>query len=138
MGYDEGSGGGRCFGSRTPKLEKRILNDISGVAPGGELLAIMGPSGAGKTSLLDVLAGRQPGFTGSLALNGQVCTGTVVREMSAYVMQDDMLLNTLTPHEYMTFSASLRLAHLSAAQREERVRLLLVRMPVDSRKRRIC
>ena len=38
--------------------KKTILNDISGSMKGGEVCALMGPSGAGKTSLLNVLAGR--------------------------------------------------------------------------------
>ena len=46
---------GRLFKREfTPKT---ILNDISGVAKPGQLLSIMGPSGGGKTSLLNVLAG---------------------------------------------------------------------------------
>lgn len=40
------------------KERKNILNDISGSMKGGEVCALMGPSGAGKTSLLNVLAGR--------------------------------------------------------------------------------
>ena len=44
------------FTVTTPEGEKRILNDVSGFAKPGQLLAIMGPSGAGKTSLLNALA----------------------------------------------------------------------------------
>ena len=35
-----------------------ILNKLSGFCPGGEVTAIMGSSGAGKTSLLNIIAAR--------------------------------------------------------------------------------
>lgn len=37
---------------------KEILKGVSGAVGSGEVLAIIGPSGAGKTSLLDVLVGK--------------------------------------------------------------------------------
>ena len=37
---------------------KTILEDVSGFAKPGELVAIMGASGGGKTSLLNILASR--------------------------------------------------------------------------------
>lgn len=42
---------------RASKKEKRILNDVSGLASAGRLLAIMGASGAGKTTLVRVCGG---------------------------------------------------------------------------------
>ena len=49
---------------------KHILSDISGSANPGELLAIMGPSGAGKTSLLNALARLNPLATGDVSGGG--------------------------------------------------------------------
>ncbi len=40
------------------KTEKTVLNGISGYAKGGECLAIIGGSGAGKSSLLNILSDR--------------------------------------------------------------------------------
>ena len=45
---------------------RRILEDISGEARDGRLLGIMGPSGAGKTSLLHVLGGMLQTRTGQV------------------------------------------------------------------------
>ena len=53
----------------------------------GDVCALMGPSGAGKTSLLDILAGRknQGRTTGTVALNGNTLSPKERREVSGYV-----------------------------------------------------
>lgn len=82
----------------------------------GQTLYIMGSSGAGKTSLLNLLADRvnrkNPGFniTGEIMLN----KNTPVSDKSfgivgSYVMQDDILFEDLTVKEAITFSARLKL-----------------------------
>ena len=56
--------------AQTPAGPKAILRGLSGFASPGELVAIMGPSGAGKTSLLNCLAQRSAGYSGEVLLNG--------------------------------------------------------------------
>lgn len=91
-----------------------ILTDVSGVAAGGEVCCIMGSSGAGKTSLLSLLAGRYS-TTGDITTSGAVAIGGVVidpveyKRSIAYVMQDDALVPTSTPREALSFSVALRL-----------------------------
>ena len=63
------------------------------------LLAIMGPSGGGKTSLLNALAGQVPAtkgmqLRGDLSLNGAPRAESAVRQ--AYVQQEDMFYAQLT------------------------------------------
>jgi ABC-type multidrug transport system ATPase subunit len=63
------------------------------------LLAIMGPSGGGKTSLLNALAGQVPAtkgmrLRGDLAINGAPRAAASVRQ--AYVQQEDMFYAQLT------------------------------------------
>jgi len=60
---------GSFFKSKT--AEKQILKDLSGAAEPGELLAIMGPSGGGKTSLLNALSRRTKITSGTVTLNGK-------------------------------------------------------------------
>lgn len=55
---------------------KQILTTITGQALAGQMVAIMGPTGSGKTSLLNVLAMRCPivkggDLTGSFKVNGE-------------------------------------------------------------------
>lgn len=54
-----------------PPKKKTILEDISGFVAPGELVALMGASGAGKTSLLNILAGKNKEFSGKVRVNGQ-------------------------------------------------------------------
>ncbi|CAG9464674.1 unnamed protein product, partial [Pedinophyceae sp. YPF-701] len=86
----------------------------------GCLLAVMGPSGAGKTSLLDVLAGRRPECCvgGEITVNGRVASPSALRRVTGYVLQDDVLHGTSTAFEFLMFHAELRLPGKS---REERV-----------------
>lgn len=74
--------------------KKTILHNVSGNAVSGELLAIMGPTGCGKTSLMNILAGRVAGLkpsdtelTGSIYVNGHQRDDNIFRKLSAYVLQ---------------------------------------------------
>ena len=103
--------------------KKQILHSISGMAgpsreTSGDVCALMGSSGAGKTSLLDVLAGRkyQGRITGTIYVNGRAMTGRQMREVSGYVVQEDILPSMLTVIEHLKFHAHLRLGSRVSAQ----------------------
>lgn len=76
----------------------------------------MGASGAGKTSLLNILAGRAT-TSGRIRIEADVRlnnyavdpTNITVRKFIAFVAQDDSLPATATPRESIRFSAKLRL-----------------------------
>jgi ABC-type multidrug transport system ATPase subunit len=70
---------------KTSTGAKRILDQVSGSAFPGEVLYIMGPSGAGKTSLLDSLAGRtkiKP--QGNMFIDQKPLTAALLKESSQY------------------------------------------------------
>lgn len=89
---------------------KTILDGVSANMRPGTLTAILGGSGSGKTSLLNVIAGRMRGgrirASGSIMFNGQ---DDIDRIRSAYVMQQDVLIPTLTVRETLQYAADLRL-----------------------------
>nr|XP_046188594.1 broad substrate specificity ATP-binding cassette transporter ABCG2-like isoform X3 [Oncorhynchus gorbuscha] len=104
--------------------EKHILKDISGIMRPG-MNAIMGPTGSGKTSLLDVIAGRKDpaGLKfGQVLIDGKMVDSDL-RLISAYVVQDDILMGTLSVRENLLFSVNLRLdpRHYSTADKQQRV-----------------
>uniref|UniRef100_A0A8B9H1X9 ATP binding cassette subfamily G member 2 (JR blood group) n=1 Tax=Astyanax mexicanus TaxID=7994 RepID=A0A8B9H1X9_ASTMX len=84
---------------------------FSGIMNSG-MNAIMGPTGSGKTSLLDVIAGRKDprGLKSGKVLVDNALVTSSLRLSSAYVVQNDVLMGTLTVRENLAFSANLRLS----------------------------
>jgi ATP-binding cassette subfamily G (WHITE) protein 1 len=109
------------FGARGSKT---VLHEVSGIFQAGKFTAIMGSSGAGKTSLLNAVGGEASGGTlsGRITVNGQSIALEHMRRLRAFVFQDDVMLGTMTVREVITMSARLRLPEsMSLAQKEERV-----------------
>jgi len=100
---------------------KEILHGVSGSVKPGELCCIIGPSGAGKTSLMDTLAGRiQKGVaaTSIIELDGKKLTRARAGRLIAYVEQEDCVFATETPRECMKFSADLRLPKSTTTEKK--------------------
>ncbi|KAF0708649.1 Aste57867_6273 [Aphanomyces stellatus] len=91
-----------------PELE--LLKGVSGVALPGTVTALMGSSGAGKTTLMDVIAGRKTGgkIVGDILLNGYPATDLAIRRCTGYCEQMDIHCESATFREALTFSAMLR------------------------------
>ncbi|KAH0835993.1 putative ATP-dependent permease [Fonsecaea pedrosoi] len=103
---------------------KEILSGISGIAHPGQLTAIMGASGAGKSTFLDILARKNKRGTvlGHMYVNGEKILDGEYRNVVGYVDQEDTLLPTLTVHETISTSALLRLpADMGISVKEQRV-----------------
>lgn len=60
------------------------------------MTAIMGSSGAGKTTLLNVISGRISEFKGEMHANGKAYSCDNFGNFANYVMQKDVLMQTLT------------------------------------------
>ncbi|OQR84687.1 ATP-binding Cassette (ABC) Superfamily [Achlya hypogyna] len=91
-----------------PDLE--LLKGVSGFALPGTITALMGSSGAGKTTLMDVISGRKTGGTikGSILLNGYPATDLAIRRATGYCEQTDVHSEATTFREALQFSALLR------------------------------
>ncbi|KAG6582857.1 ATP-binding Cassette (ABC) Superfamily [Phytophthora cinnamomi] len=93
-----------------PKDTIDLLKGISGYALPGTITALMGSSGAGKTTLMDVIAGRKTGgkIRGQILLNGHPATDLAIRRSTGYCEQMDIHSESATIREALTFSAFLR------------------------------
>ncbi|XP_023286648.1 ATP-binding cassette sub-family G member 2, partial [Seriola lalandi dorsalis] len=99
---------------------------LSGIMKPG-LNAIMGATGSGKSSFLDVLAARKDpaGLSGEVLIDGAPQPPNF-KCLSGYVVQDDVVMGTLTVRENFSFSAALRLpSSVTQEEKEQKVNKLI-------------
>ncbi|CAN0170684.1 unnamed protein product, partial [Ectocarpus sp. 12 AP-2014] len=116
---------------------KRILRGVSGAVESGQILAIIGSSGAGKTSLLDVLVGKISAgtkgldVTGDVTVNGQAMSKSFFLENAAYVPQEDRLWSALTVRENLTFACKMYSPMMSRGECNKRVDKVLASLGLE-------
>ncbi|GMJ09280.1 polar auxin transport inhibitor sensitive 1, PLEIOTROPIC DRUG RESISTANCE 9 [Hibiscus trionum] len=94
-----------------PQKRLQLLRDITGAFRPGVLTALMGVSGAGKTTLMDVLSGRKTGgyIEGEIRIGGYPKVQETYARISAYCEQTDIHSSMITVEESVMYSAWLRL-----------------------------
>lgn len=99
----------KAKGIQEDRLE--LLKGVSGSFRPGVLTALMGVSGAGKTTLMDVLAGRKTGgyIEGNIMINGYPKRQETFARVSGYCEQNDIHSPYVTVYESLVYSAWLRL-----------------------------
>ncbi|KAG0254798.1 hypothetical protein DFQ27_006616 [Actinomortierella ambigua] len=118
-------------GWRRHVVEKRILDDVSLNFPTGELTAIIGASGAGKTSLLNMILNRRPSnitVDGDIWFNGSKNPSySMINTVCGYVRQDDsFLLSHLTVRETLQYAAELSMnKDLTKAEKFARIEAIM-------------
>ncbi|WCJ41762.1 ABC transporter G family member 34 [Euphorbia peplus] len=90
----------------------QLLRNVCGAFRPGTLTALVGVSGAGKTTLMDVLAGRKTGgyIEGSIHISGYPKNQATFARISGYCEQNDIHSPYVTVYESLVYSAWLRLA----------------------------
>ncbi|KAL7750113.1 hypothetical protein RI367_004628 [Sorochytrium milnesiophthora] len=122
------------IGEGKERLEEHILKGVSGRFAKVRLTVILGGSGAGKTSLLNALADqtKMSRINGSLLINEKPTTSSVMRKVSAFVHQDDVVLGTMTVQEAIEMSAALRLpSSWTHAQKQGKVEEAIAMLDLD-------
>ncbi|KAG0230455.1 hypothetical protein BGW42_000932 [Actinomortierella wolfii] len=85
-----------------------IIKNVSGRLATGRTCAVMGPSGAGKTTFLSILAGKVAKTAGTIKVNGVEQTLTLWKKLIGFVPQEDVMLPELTVREILMHSARMR------------------------------
>lgn len=117
------------FGIEVRNLElPNRIRSLSLSIRGGQLVALVGGSGAGKSSLLTTLAGQNPEYSGQIQISGDDLRRSIgaLRPLMGFVPQDDIVHPELSVSEVLTFAARLRIPDNEARQPAvERVMQLL-------------
>ncbi|KAI3945284.1 hypothetical protein MKX01_035045 [Papaver californicum] len=94
-----------------PEERLQLLREVTGAFRPGVLTALMGVSGAGKTTLMDVLAGRKTGgyIEGDVRISGYTKNQETFARISGYCEQNDIHSPQVTVRESLIYSAFLRL-----------------------------
>lgn len=103
---------------------KYLLKGLSFAADGGDFVTVLGPTGAGKSTLIKALSGYRPADSGSVLYNGRDIYASYqeLRNRIGYVPQDDVLHPQLTVRSALRYSARLRFPpDVPAGQRNARV-----------------
>ena len=88
---------------------KSILKGVTGEIRSSRMTAIMGPSGAGKTTFMNVLCGKVSRTSGQLWVSGKEAEMSQFKKLIGYVPQEDIMLRELTVRENVLHSARVRL-----------------------------
>ncbi|EAN89676.1 putative ABC transporter [Trypanosoma cruzi] len=111
---------------------KTLLYNLSGTALGGRVLAIMGPSGAGKTTLMGTITGKlynaKAKLDGCCFLNNTIYSQRY-KKLVSYVSQDDIVMGKETPREAIKFACRVRLG-LSMEESEKLVDEVISRLHI--------
>lgn len=101
---------------------------------GGQLVALVGGSGAGKSSLLTTLAGQNPEYLGQIQISGDDLRRSIgaLRPLMGFVPQDDIVHPELSVSEVLTFAARLRIPDREA--RQPAVERVLQLLEIDHRR----
>ena len=124
---------GRDINFRFPNSDNG-MHDLSFTLRNGELLAIMGGSGTGKTTLLSLLNGSLRPQQGTITINGHDIAEPEAKDLIGFVPQDDLLIEELTVYQNLWFTAKLCFEGMADDEIDRRVMKTLKDLGLDATK----
>ena len=108
------------------KKDKMILNHVNAEFASSELVAILGTSGAGKSTFVNCVIGYEKATSGTVELNGQDFSKSTEKSLIGYVPQMDLIRPNLTVKKTLEYVAKLRLnSDVTQAERENNIQKCL-------------
>ena len=129
------------MGIRVTELTKRFgefvaVDDVSFDIRPGELVAFLGPSGGGKSTILRIIAGLESADAGSVVLDGEVVDDVPVRQRHVgFVFQHYALFRHMTVEENIGYGLKVR--GVARPERRARVDELLTLMGLHGLQQRL-
>jgi len=117
--------------------KKTICNDVSLHINPCELVAIIGGSGAGKSTIMNCISGYNMPTSGSVQVNGTDLYENFesMKNFIGYVPQQDIVLDNLTVYDMLKYTASLRLPKdMSAKERKDVIMKVIETVELTERK----
>ncbi len=122
---------GRDINFRFPNSDNGMHN-MSFTLRSGELVAIMGGGGVGKSTLLRLLNGNIVPQEGEILLNGNSIYHSEVQQLIGYVPKDEMLVEELTVYQNLWYTARLCFDGMGAAELDQRVNDVLTDLELSA------
>jgi len=125
--------GQKGFMEKGPVEDKMLVRNIDVTLKSGDMIAMMGTSGSGKTTCLRILADKRKAIKNSVLKGEVTVNGKPISQsdktQSVFIPQNDALLATATVQEMMEFSAYLRLpAVMTQEEKLKKVNRLIDRL----------
>lgn len=98
---------------------KQVIDDVHLAIEKGQIYGLIGPSGAGKTTLVKMMVGMEKTDSGQVIVLGTKMPNVEMLQHIGYMAQADALYTELTGAENLAFFASL--FKLSRMQQKERI-----------------
>jgi ATP-binding cassette subfamily B protein RaxB len=119
---------------RYDSVSKPVIAGLTMKVAAGESVAITGPSGVGKTTLIKIMAGLLAPTDGVILLNGmdiQTAGRDHYRQSIACVLQDDKLFSGSIAENIMGFSENKEADHMIACARQSNIHDEIMAMPMQ-------
>lgn len=119
------------------KKRKKILQNVDCEIKANEFVAIIGGSGAGKTTLMNAISGFEPGFSGKVYCNGadMIKNFQRIKSVIGFVPQQDIIYENLTLERMLEYSSRLRMPKdTDTVERKKRIKEVLKMVDLEGQK----
>ncbi len=114
---------------------EEVLSGVNVAVQSGEILGVLGPSGAGKTTLVKCLLGTLKLDGGEVEVQGVRMPNLAIMDRVGYMAQQDALYEDLTGLQNLVFFAQLKGMKKRAATEQAHALLKLVELDRDENKK---